>query len=163
MALSRERIIEAGLAVLERDGWEGLSMRRLAQELDVWPMAVYRYFQDKDALVEGLVDAAVNTIELPARRGSWRTRLTALLRGARAALRRPSGELGAATAGRSGGRLADAGVALLAEAGLDDEEANRTWGALFGYAVGFPAPEDGAPDDFDYGLELLLDGIVSRT
>ena len=45
--LSRERIVEAALGIVEREGLGALSMRRLAQELDVWPMSVYRYFRDK--------------------------------------------------------------------------------------------------------------------
>ena len=105
MRLSRDRIVEAALGLVEREGWDALSMRRLAQELDVWPMAVYRYFQDKDALVEGLVDAAAESVELPGRRGSWRTRMRALLHGARDALRRPPGGL-AIGAGRRNERLA---------------------------------------------------------
>src|SRR4051794_40129799 len=48
--LSRERILEVALEIAEGEGIDALSMRRLAQELDVWPMSVYRYFQDKDAL-----------------------------------------------------------------------------------------------------------------
>jgi AcrR family transcriptional regulator len=161
MRLSRDRIVEAALGVVEREGWDALSMRRLAQELDVWPMAVYRYFQDKDALVEGLVDAAAESVELPARRGSWRTRMKALLHGARDALGRPAGGL-AIGAGRGTERLAEAGLALLAEAGLREAEAARAWQALFGYAVGFPALDGDERGDFDYGLERLLDGIESR-
>jgi AcrR family transcriptional regulator len=161
MKLSRERIVDAALAVVEREGWDALSMRRLAQELDVWPMAVYRYFQDKDALVEGLVDAAAESVELPARRGSWRTRMRALLGGAREALRRPAGER-AVAAGRGNERLAEAGMELLTEAGLGADEAASAWRALFGYAVGFPAQDGEERRDFDYGLERLLDGIESR-
>jgi AcrR family transcriptional regulator len=124
-------------------------------------MAVYRYFQDKEALVEGLVDAAADSVELPARRGSWRTRMKALLRDTREALRRPSGELATTRPGNE--RLARAGLGLLAEAGLRQAEAATAWRALFGYAVGFPAVGDDERDDFDYGLERLLDGIESRT
>ena len=162
MKLSRERIVEAALALVEREGWDALSMRRLAQELDVWPMAVYRYFQDKDALVEGVVDAAAGSVELPSRRGSWRTRMKSLLRGARTALRRPAGDL-AVAAGRGNERLTDAGLGLLTEAGLSEAEAASAWGALFGYAVGFPALDGEGQGEFDYGLERLLDGIESRT
>jgi AcrR family transcriptional regulator len=161
MRLSRDRIVEAALGVVEREGWDALSMRRLAQELDVWPMAVYRYFQDKDALVEGLIDAAAESVELPARRGSWRTRMKALLHEARRALRRPSGELAIAAASGNE-RLAEAGLDLLAEAGLRPGEATGAWQALFGYAVGFPALDGDELGAFDYGLERLLDGIESR-
>ncbi len=56
MRLSRERILDAALELVVDDGWNGLSMRRLAQELDVWPMAVYRYFRDKDELLDAVVE-----------------------------------------------------------------------------------------------------------
>src|SRR3954466_1280852 len=72
--LSRERIIDAAVGLLEEDGWDALSMRRLAQELDVWPMAVYRYFRDKDELVDALVDHAAARMELPGAEGHWRAR-----------------------------------------------------------------------------------------
>src|SRR3954451_8011577 len=52
--LSRERILGAAAELAGRDGLESLSMRRLAQELDVWPMSVYRYFRDKDELVDAV-------------------------------------------------------------------------------------------------------------
>src|SRR3954447_784796 len=52
--LSRVRILEAALGIAEHEGIESLSMRRLALELDVWPMSVYRYFQDKDALLDAM-------------------------------------------------------------------------------------------------------------
>ena len=78
--LSRDRIVEVGFGLLERDGWEALSMRRLAQELDVWPMAVYRYFRDKDELVDALVGHAIGAIHLPGGQGSWRARMRATRR-----------------------------------------------------------------------------------
>src|SRR4051794_36936741 len=76
--LSRERILDAAGRLVENDGLDGLSMRRLAQELDVWPMSVYRYFQDKDALLEALAGSAVAKVTVP-RGGHWRKQLRALL------------------------------------------------------------------------------------
>ena len=67
--LSRQRIVATSFGLLEREGWEALSMRRLAQELDVWPMAVYRYFHDKDELVDALVGHAVEGLRGARRRG----------------------------------------------------------------------------------------------
>jgi AcrR family transcriptional regulator len=65
MALSREPIVAAALALVERDGWEALSMRRLAVELDVWPMAIYRHFSDKEDLLAAVSDAAAAEIASP--------------------------------------------------------------------------------------------------
>ena len=141
--LSRELVLSTALELVDRDGASALSMRRLAQELDVWPMAVYRYFRDKDELTAALVDAAADRIEAP-RRGSWRERLVALLRDARAALD--------ADGAAARDRLADVALPILGEAGLDD----RAWRILFGYAIGFA----GSDEDFDAGLDLLLDGLA---
>src|SRR4051794_31555637 len=84
--LSRDRILTAARAVVEEDGLDALSMRRLAQELDVWPMSVYRYFQDKDELVDAVAASSAEAFELPSRRGSWRTQMRQLLGDARARL-----------------------------------------------------------------------------
>src|SRR3954466_10245177 len=91
--LSRERIVDASFRLLEQDGWDALSMRRLAQELDVWPMAVYRYFRDKDELVDALVDHAAGAMEPPAVEGDWRDRLRGVLDAARQTLQRLPPEL----------------------------------------------------------------------
>src|SRR5436305_14088251 len=84
--LSRERILEAAAELAGRDGLDALSMRRLAHELDVWPMSVYRYFRDKDELVDA-VAAEVTRGAMPAPgAGSWRTHLGKLLGAVRHAI-----------------------------------------------------------------------------
>lgn len=152
--LSRERILEAALGLAERDGLEALSMRRLAQELDVWPMSIYRYFQDKEALLDALGEVAAARIRTPSARGSWRSQLTGLLRQARQVfITHPAG---------SRLRLgeAPAGVEILREAGFGPAEAARAWQALLSYTAG--AALDPDDDGFEYGLERLLDGLERR-
>jgi TetR/AcrR family transcriptional regulator, tetracycline repressor protein len=158
--LSRERIVDASFGLLESEGWEALSMRRLAQELDVWPMAVYRYFRDKDELVEALVEHAALAIELPDDRGDWRERLRGILAAVRLTLDRLPPEL----RGRLGALLVDpdgvaaTGTEVLESAGLDPEAARLAWSALAAYTIG--VVEIGPGDDgFEYGLERLLDGL----
>jgi TetR/AcrR family tetracycline transcriptional repressor len=123
-------------------------MRRLAQELDVWPMAVYRYFRDKDELLDAMLGAAAEAVTIPRERGPWRAQMGDLLREVRRTLGTHSSALGL-PAGRvllsTGGlRISDAGLRILGRAGLDPQEAARAWGALFGYAVGFPTFESDA-------------------
>src|SRR4051794_41340923 len=84
--LSKERILSAARTVVEDEGLVSLSMRRLAQELDVWPMSVYRYFQDKDDLVDALAASSAEAFEAPPRRGSWQSQMRRLLETARARL-----------------------------------------------------------------------------
>ncbi len=53
--LTRDRVIDAAADIASRDGIEALSMRRLAEELDVSTMAAYRHVPSKRALVDALL------------------------------------------------------------------------------------------------------------
>lgn len=55
-ALSTRRIVSAAIAVADREGLGALSMRRVAVELDVATMSLYRHVRDKDALLALMVD-----------------------------------------------------------------------------------------------------------
>ncbi|MEU6537910.1 TetR/AcrR family transcriptional regulator [Streptomyces sp. NPDC047000] len=55
--LSRERVLACALRLVDRDGLSALSMRRLGAELGVEAMALYRYADGKDGLLDGLVEA----------------------------------------------------------------------------------------------------------
>jgi len=55
--LSRPLVLAAAVALVDRDGLAALTMRRLATDLGVEPMAIYRYTAGKEALVDGLVEA----------------------------------------------------------------------------------------------------------
>ena len=77
-ALTREQILTAAVAIIDADGVEALTMRRLGQALDRDPMAIYRHAADKDALLDGVVEhvaAELITPREPARDvdgdGNW--------------------------------------------------------------------------------------------
>lgn len=140
--LSRDRIVEAALRVIDDEGLGDLSMRRLAQELDVWPMALYRYFQDKEELVEAVVEAASTRIELPPDGGSWRAGLFGLLGGVIASVRRHPGlavPVGAGRIAPGGPRVSEAGLRLLARGGCTGYDAVHAWRALYAFALGYGA------------------------
>jgi AcrR family transcriptional regulator len=75
-ALTREFIVRTALALLDRDGLAGLSMRRLGAELGTNPMAFYHHLPDKSALFDGVIEATYAEIDIDiealARTGSWR-------------------------------------------------------------------------------------------
>lgn len=79
--LTRVRIAEAGLILLDRDGPEGLSMRKLAQELGVEAMSLYNHVRDKRQLLEDIVNLAVAQAPLPPATRPWRERLEVLVLG----------------------------------------------------------------------------------
>lgn len=137
--LSRERILEAAHAVAAADGLDALSMRRLAQELDVWPMSVYRYFADKDALLDAMAAGAAGTVRAPSG-GSWREAIADLLREAERSLSRSSGyarRLPRAALTPDALRVPEAGIAILVGAGLSAADAASAWRTLWSYTYGF--------------------------
>jgi AcrR family transcriptional regulator len=65
--MTRDRIFAAARAVLDREGLSGLTMRRVAQHADLSPMAIYRHFEDKEALLNALMDDGLAAWERMAR------------------------------------------------------------------------------------------------
>src|ERR671936_593320 len=116
--LSRDRILDAALALVDREGLEALSMRRLAEELDVWPMSLYRYFHDKEELVGALADAAAEEVTPPSPSRPWREQMTELLAQARTIFERHPGGLRPHDDGPAAARVRETGLAILEQAGV---------------------------------------------
>ena len=146
------------MSFIERDGPEALSMRRLAAELDVGTMTIYGYFRDKDELLDAVVDAASARIEIPSRRGTWKSQIRALMEEIRKALadhpagillrlRRPMWSPGAL-------RISETGDRILREAGFSKAEAARAYRSLFSYTFGFAAFTPGAVSEEVKGQAL---------
>ncbi len=60
--LSRERVVRMAIDVADRDGLDGVSMRNLADRLNVVPMAIYKHVANKDELLDAMVDVIVSEI-----------------------------------------------------------------------------------------------------
>lgn len=63
--LSRERVLDAALAIVDRDGLAALTMRRLGGELGVEAMTIYHHLPGKDALLDGLVERVLDLASPP--------------------------------------------------------------------------------------------------
>lgn len=88
--LTRPRVVAAALAIVDRDGIDGLTMRALGRELGVDPMAAYHWFPNKPAILQGVGEAVLSEIGLVEADPSvsWRDVATAMAREYRAALLR---------------------------------------------------------------------------
>ncbi len=86
--LSRDAIADAGLAVLERDGFDGLSMRKVAAELGVRAASLYWHVRDKQELLDLLADALLRDLDLTSASGDWREQIANAARCYRRALLR---------------------------------------------------------------------------
>lgn len=74
----RAGIVDTARRIVEMGGIDALTMRRVAQELGIAPMAIYRHVRDKDELLVLLLDAAYAELAPPRPSSSPRARLAAL-------------------------------------------------------------------------------------
>ena len=146
--LSRDRIVRAVVELADAEGIEGLSMRRLAQELDAAPMALYRHVAHKDDLIDGMVDLVFDELEIPTGSG-WRTAMRERANGMRQALRRHPWAVGlmeAGTPGLAGFRHHEATMRCLRErAGLPFPVAVHAYSAMDSYIYGFALQQKALP------------------
>lgn len=142
--LTRERILHAGLRVIDHDGLDALTMRKLAQNLGVDPMSLYRHFENKEALLTGLADALWAEVAV-----SDDTRWEAILRSLARSLRsvghaHPHAYLllcqGQSLPTSMLGLFQDA-LARLQQAGFERKRAAEALNAVLSYAMGYATME----------------------
>ena len=75
--LSRERILRAALELIDTEGLEAVSMRRVGQALQVEAMSLYRHVQDKAALLDGVFELILEPLAQPPAATSWALALKA--------------------------------------------------------------------------------------
>nr|WP_290056562.1 TetR/AcrR family transcriptional regulator [Amycolatopsis sp. MEP2-6] len=64
-ALSQELVVKTALAVLAKEGFDAVTMRRIAQELETGPASLYAHVSNKDELAELMLDAVLADVPLP--------------------------------------------------------------------------------------------------
>jgi len=87
--LSRDTVVAAALALADAEGLEALTIRRLATDLGVTPMALYWHFKDKEQLLDGLSEQVLGEMRLPAEEPDrpWEEQLRGVLDALLAVLR----------------------------------------------------------------------------
>ena len=103
--LSRARVLRAAFDRTDNDGVEALSMRKLAQELGVEAMSLYRHVRNKADIVDGVVDLVFAEIGLPATDVDWKTAMRRRAISAREVLARHHWAIGLMESPRRGARL----------------------------------------------------------
>ena len=139
--LTRRRIVMAGLALVEAEGLEALTMRRLAAALDVTPMSLYNHVADKAELTDVMLDYVIGDIVKACAHdeGTWEERLRALVRrNYELWLRHPGFAriyTEGVTMGPNGLAQVEHALGLLRDAGFSDEDAANTFYLLWHYQV----------------------------
>lgn len=154
-ALSREAVVDRALDVADREGLAAVSIRRIAQDFDVTPMALYWHVKNKDELLAAMGDRVIDAVEpadLPAAGGL--ERLRPMLQRLVAALSRHPGSTELIQFRilhcPRGQQLAEQALTVLADAGFDTERQAQLARAMLQSAVmlvvGAPGAEITVPE-----------------
>jgi AcrR family transcriptional regulator len=203
--LSRERVLNTAIDRADQGGLDALTMRSLADELEVAPMALYNHVANKDDLIDAMVDVVFGEIGVPSGGGDWNTAMRGRAMAVRDALLRHRWAIGLMESRRRPGpanlRHHDAVIGRLRAAGFSVEMAAHAYSLLDSYIYGFALTKMTLPfetsgevadvaqgilqafpvnqypnlvefitehvlksgydygDEFEYGLDLILDGI----
>jgi AcrR family transcriptional regulator len=169
-ALSREYILDRALDLVDRDGLEAFTFRKLALEVGADPMAAYYYFPNKAALFDGIVEAIyLEVAPIAASSGDDgsvppRDRILAAARSMRCAfLRHPRALPLVATRPASTPRMAvlvEAFLGLLAEAGVGGARALDAITCISVYTIGHALAQAGEPAGG--GAPAGIDGLLQE-
>ena len=166
--LSRDQVARAALELIDADGIDALSMRRLAAHLGVGTMTLYGYVSSKTELLEAAVDAAAAEFvpieqDPPGSREHARANMLAL----RAWIKRHPGLIhlqghDAFMRPSMAGVLRTA-IDCLRGAGLPEEEMEYGVRLLISYVFGATAfDRDDNEASFLWGLERIIEGVEAR-
>jgi AcrR family transcriptional regulator len=162
--LSRELIVEAALDIVDREGVDALSMRRVADELDTGASSLYAHIRNKEELVELLLDRVLGELDLPDPDPSdWQGQIKAFARQARALMIRHN-DIAKATLGRipmgpNALHWMEWSLTLLRGAGIPDRTAAYV-GDLFGLLLGAYAYEEALGVQSPTGEEMSPERYV---
>jgi len=173
--LTRERIVRAAMQIMDEEGLEAVTMRRVGRELGVEAMSLYNHVADKEDILGGVVEAVMGKYEFPPECDDWRESARRTARAWRDLLkahpnvmtimshqRKPLASVAAL-------RPMEHALDILGRAGLSPEETVRAFRAFGGYIQGFVLAEianmfggdlpDARPEDIE--LTLPLDQLPS--
>jgi AcrR family transcriptional regulator len=203
--LNRDRVLRTAVGLAEQLGIEALTMRRLGEELGVEAMSLYNHVQNKEDLLNGMINTVFEEIELPSWEDEWKIAMRKRAVSARAALSRHPWATVLMESGTTPGpatlRLHDRVIGVLRAAGFSVPMAAHAFSLINSYIYGFVMQENALPfhspeetaimaaamlahfpvdtfphlaeftaehvlkpgydygDEFEFGLELILDAL----
>ncbi|MCP3801475.1 TetR/AcrR family transcriptional regulator [Allokutzneria sp. A3M-2-11 16] len=138
--LNPELIVTTALRLMAADGVEAFSLRALAKELGVGPMALYTYFRGKDELFDAVRDHLLGTRRLATAKGPWQQQIRSVATGLRELLLEYPCLLRILASrplkGPETAAVTETLVRALREAGFSKENAARAYTMLFTFVLG---------------------------
>jgi AcrR family transcriptional regulator len=163
--LSRERILDVALSIVDKEGLDALSMRRLGDALGVEAMSLYNHVPNKQALLDGIHERILSSVEAPPRTDDWKVYARHQARSLHKTLcahpnavvlfaTRPAGTT------ESYARL-DAYLEMLRAAGFMPTESRSVIQIVLAFVVGLSMWTVGTADPSDRELEIGLDALLT--
>jgi AcrR family transcriptional regulator len=147
--LTRRRVIETALRLMDEEGLEALSMRRIGRELGVEAMSLYNHVRDKEDILDGITELVMTEFEFPEAAGEWRDTVLEACRAWRRMLKAHPKVLTLLSERKHPMESIDAflpmehAFAILRSGGLSDQDVARAYSAFGGYIFGFVLMEVG--------------------
>jgi AcrR family transcriptional regulator len=205
--LTRERIVKTALRVMDAEGLEAVTMRRIGRELGVEAMSLYNHVEDKEEILDGICELVMSEFEFPEPAEDWAESCRRGARAWRQLLKRHPDVMRLFAEARGPVRSVDSmrptefALRLLRASGLSDRDTAQAFHAFGGYIQGFvimemgsiaggtdeahvkvqeelaaTLPEEfatlrdvspyfaecGADEQFEFGLDLLIRGVLER-
>jgi AcrR family transcriptional regulator len=158
-------VLSAAVRLADQDGIESLSMRRLAQEFGVVPMALYKHVANKEDMLDGMVDVVFSEIDLPSDGVHWKRAMRQRAVSARQVLARHRWAIGLTESrmkpGATNLRHHDSVIGSL-RAGFSIEMAIHAYSALDSYIYGFALQEQALPFDNPENVGELAEEMLSQ-
>ena len=165
--LTRERVLEGAVALADEIGVEALTMRKLADALDVKPMTIYHHVPGKEQIIDGMVDVVFSEIDLPPSDLDWRPAMRVRCISARQALNRHWWAAPLMETRTSPGPVSimhhDAVIGCLRRGGLSLQMTAHAYAILDSFIYGFAIQEASLPfhgDEPDVPLDELAAGMM---
>ena len=140
--ITRESVVDAALAIADRDGFDGVTLRAIAAEVGTTPMALYTYFPNKEALYGGMRERLffVHIGAASISRQTWQSMLEGLARGIYQVMREHPNwtpvmahRSGPATSGLT---FIEKSLQLMMKDGFTLAEAMRAYASAMSFSVG---------------------------
>ncbi len=161
--LTRERALQAAVALADSRGIEAVTMRGLARDLGVEAMSLYHHVANKDDILDGMVDLVFSEVQLPEPGTAWRPAMSDRALSVRAALTRHPWALALMESRTSPGAATlahhNAVLGCLRQAGFSVEMAAHAFSLLDAYIYGFVLQEVTLPFDEATSTEEMA-GLV---
>jgi AcrR family transcriptional regulator len=141
--LTKEKIVDKALEILDAEGVEGISMRRLGDALGVEAMAMYHHFPNKDAILDGVLARIMEETgpAMPLESADWKTvMLSGPASAGRAIAAHPKAGwlfLGRRYSTGESLQMLEAPLAILRSAGFEGQELVDAAHAIFAYTAGW--------------------------